>query len=106
MDDIKEIRSYNIFNKFLILNTIENKKRATYLIPLSVAQNEFELCIDCGEEFPDSELQPLFDNFGDVEINFALLMNLLNANALEEYKFTRDNLYEMFDQVLNTNEEN
>lgn len=105
MDDIKQLKSYNIFDKFLILNTVENKKRATYLIPLIVAQEQFELCIDCGEEFLNEDLQPLFDNFGDVEINFELLIDLLNADALEEYKFTREDVHEMFDQLL-SNEEN
>jgi hypothetical protein len=67
---------------------------SVYLIPLSVAQTEFNLCIDCGEEYPDQDLQPLFDNFGDVDIDLDLLQQLIQTDIFEPYKFSEAEMYE------------
>ncbi len=92
---MRQIKSYNIFNNFLKLNIINlNKTVSVYLIPLSIAQTEFNLCIDCGEEFTDQDLQPLFDNFGDVDIDLELLQQLIQTNIFEPYKFSEEEMYE------------
>ncbi len=92
---MRQIKSYNIFNNFLKLNIITlNKPVSVYLIPLSIAKTEFILCIDCGEEFTDKDLQQLFDTFGDVDIDLELLQQLIQTNIFEPYKFSEEEMYE------------
>ena len=103
------VKSYNTIGNLLAVNTyLENDvgKRSIYLIPLNLASKNFNLCLNCDEDtFTESddenELKPLFDGFDYMEIDFVQLFALLNDGSLEDYKFDKeelDNLY--YEQFL------